>query len=183
VDPTVGVNGIISCAEVNDGANKDGRAAYDQAHNLKLLGAYVRTFGRFNVAAGLGGQLVTGLPYTKSRTVNVLIPGTTTNAGPTATYFYEERGSDTLPTLYQLDASLETTFTVWQTLELGVKGEVFNFTDVQKARAVSNTTWCNDFSATASASCTASRAIYGTSTARGSFQPPRNFRLTALLRF
>jgi hypothetical protein len=183
VDPTIGTNGVIGCDIVNDGPNKNGRAAYDQAHNLKLLGAYVRTFGRVNVAAGLGGQLVTGLPYTKSRTVNVLIPGTTTNAGPTTTYFYEQRCSDTLPTLYQLDASLETTFTVWQTVELGVKGEVFNFTDVQKARAVTNTTWCNDFSPTASAACTSARAIYGTTTARGSFQPPRNFRLTGLLRF
>jgi hypothetical protein len=182
VDPTIGVSGVISCAEVNDGPNKDGRAGYDQEHNLKLGGAYTRSLGPVNLTAGLGGQVVTGLPYTKARTLNVLTPGTTTNAGPTVTYFYEQRGSDELPTIYQVDGSLEATFTVFRRLELGVKGEVFNITDQQRTRAVDLTTWCNN-TVNPSASCTTARDQYGKTTARGSFQPPRNYRLTALVRF
>jgi outer membrane receptor protein involved in Fe transport len=182
VDPSIGNNGVIPCAEVADGSNKDGRAGYDQEHNLKFGGAYTRSFGPVNLTAGLGGQLVTGLPYEKVRSLNVLRPGSTANAGPLLTYFYEARGSDELPTLFQLDGSLEATLTVFGRVELGVKGEVFNITDEQEARAVNLTTWCNN-TVSPSASCTTARDQYGTTTARGSFLPPRNYRLTALLRF
>lgn len=183
VDPTIGTNGVLPCSEVQNSASKDGRAAYDQAHNLKFGGAYVRSLGPVNLALGLGGQLATGITFTKNRSLNVLIPGTTTNAGPTATYFYEQRGSDVVPTNYSVDASLEATFTAWRTLEIGMKGEAFNITDQQKARAVNNTTFCGDTAQAATSSCGLSRTIYGTATARGSFQPPRSYRLTALMRF
>ncbi len=183
IDRTIGNNGTIPCSIVNNGPNKDGRPNFDQAHNLKLGGAYVRSLGPVNLALGLGGQLVTGLPFTKTRALNVLIPGTNTPAGPTATYFYEQRGSDVLPTIWQIDTSIEGTFTVWRTLELGVKGEVFNVFDQQKARGVNLTTWCGDASDTASASCRNARNTYGSTTARGAFQPPRGYRLTALVRF
>ena len=183
VDPTIGTNGVIPCSEVQNGAKKDGRASYDNAHNLKFLGAYVRSLGPVNLAVGLGGQVVTGSTFTKARTVNVLIPGTTTNSGATATYFYEQRGSDVLPTVYSVDGSIEATFTAWRTLEIGAKGEVFNITDQQKAITANNTTYCGDATQSATSSCGLSRAIYGTATARGSFQAPRSYRLTALLRF
>jgi len=182
IDPAIGVGGVIPCLVVSDGDNKFGRAGYDQQHNLKFGGAYVRSFGPVNLAGGLGGQLVSGLPFTKNRSMNVLLPGTTTNAGPTVTYFYEERGSDTLPTIWQVDGSLEATFTVWRSLELGVKGEVFNITDEQDNRAVNLTTWC-DNTVNPVAACTTARNQFGKTTARGSFQPPRSYRLTALLRF
>ncbi|MGH9364777.1 MAG: hypothetical protein ACRD1B_05870, partial [Thermoanaerobaculia bacterium] len=125
----------------------------------------------------------TGVRYAKARTLNVLYPGTTTNAGPTTTWFYEPRGSRATPTIYQIDTSLETTFTVWRTVELGLKGEAFNVTNQQKATNVNNTTWCDDTSATASASCVTARNTFGTTTSRGSYQTPRGYRLTALLRF
>lgn len=181
-DPTIGNNGVIPCAIVNDGPNRDGRASYDQTHNLKFGGAYLRSFGPINLALGLGGQLVTGLTYTRNISMNVLIPGTTTNAGPLATYFYDERGTTEAPTIYAVDTSLEATFTVFKRLELGVKGEVFNVTDQQKARAIDLTSWC-DNTANPTAACTTARNQFGTTTARGSFQPPRSYRVTALVRF
>jgi hypothetical protein len=139
--------------------------------------------GRVNLAFGLGGIFQTGIHYQRQRTVNVLTPGTTTNAGPTETFFYEARGDETTPSIYQIDASLEATFTVWSTLELGLKGEAFNVTDQQRQTNVNNLTWCGDATAGPATSCGISRATFGTATARGSFQAPRAYRLTALLRF
>ncbi|HEV2063677.1 MAG TPA: hypothetical protein VGS00_03920, partial [Thermoanaerobaculia bacterium] len=189
IDPTIGTNGVIPCAIVNDGPNKTGLPDYNQTSNLKAGGAYVQSVGPVNLAVGLGGQLVTGVHFQKQRSMNVLIPGCTPvsaskcQAGPTETYFYDARGTESTPTIYQIDGSLEATFTVWKTVELGVKGEVFNITDQQKARAVSQTTWCDNAAASATSSCGLARTNFGKGTARGSFQPPRAYRLTALLRF
>src|SRR5262249_14701215 len=133
-----------------------------------------------------------GIHYQKQRTMNVLIPGCTVTptspssaclGGPTETFYYEPRGSQTTPTIYQLDTSLETTFTVWRTVELGVKGEIFNVTNTQKAGPVNTPPWCDDATATPTSSCGQARAIFGTATARASFQIPRTYRLTALMRF
>jgi hypothetical protein len=183
VDLTIGTNGVIPCAIVNDGSNKTGLPNYNQTSAIKGGGAYVQSIGPVNVAVGLGGSMFTGVHYQKQRSMNVLIPGTTTNAGPTETYFYDARGTESTPTIYQIDGSLETTFTVFKTLELGVKGEVFNITDQQKQRAVDQTTWCDNAAASATSSCGLARTNFGKATARGSFQPPRTYRLTALLRF
>jgi hypothetical protein len=115
--------------------------------------------------------------------MNVLYLGTTTNAGPAETYFYDARGSETTPSIYQIDTSLEATFTLWKTLELGVKGEVFNVTNIQRQVDVSNLTWCDDAIAAPATSCAIARANFGAGTARASFQAPRAYRLTALMRF
>ena len=65
--------------------------------------------------------------------------------------------------------------------QVGVKGEVFNVTDEQEKITVNNTTWCE--AQPGSTACQTARTNYGTATARGSFQAPRNYRLTALVRF
>ena len=52
VDLTVGTNGIIPCAEVQNGANKNGAPAYDRPHNFKLAAAYVRPIGPINLTFG-----------------------------------------------------------------------------------------------------------------------------------
>src|SRR6185295_6678591 len=106
-------------------ANKSGQPALSINHSLKFGGAYVHSLGPVNLAAGLGGVVSSGVHYQKQRSVNVLIPGTTTNAGPAETYFYDARGNETTPSIYQIDTSLEATFTVWKTIELGLKGEIF----------------------------------------------------------
>ena len=93
VDTTIGVGGTIPCAEVNNGANRTGRPIYDRPHNLKLYAAYVRPIGPVNLTFGGVSEFISKRRYERQRGVNVLIPGTTTNSGNTATYFYEERGS------------------------------------------------------------------------------------------
>jgi carboxypeptidase family protein/TonB-dependent receptor-like protein len=183
LDPTIGTNGIIPCSIVSDGSNKTGQPTLSIDHSVKFFGAYLHSLGPVNLALGLGGQLLSGIHFQKQRSVNVLFPGTTTNAGPTMTYFYESRGNETTPSIYQIDLSLEATYNFWRTIELGLKGEIFNVTDVQRQVTVNNLTWCDDANAAANSSCAISRSTFGTATARNAYQNPRAYRLTALVRF
>jgi len=183
VDATIGTNGVIPCSIVDEGPNKTGQTTLSINHSFKASGAYTQSVGPVNLALGLGGVVSTGVRYQKQRTMNVLFPGTTTNAGPTETYFYDPRGTETTPSIYQIDSSLEATFTVWRTVELGVKGEIFNVTNIQRPVTVNNTTWCDDATQAPTSSCSIARATFGTSTARSAFQVPRAYRLTALMRF
>src|SRR5262249_48510613 len=105
------------------------------------------------------------------------------NAGPAETLFYEPRGNEATTSIYSIDGSIEATFNVYQTIEFGVKGEVFNITDMQRQTNVSNLTWCDNASAAPTSSCGIARAMFGTATARNAYQAPRSYRLTALVRF
>jgi hypothetical protein len=183
VDPTVGTAGVIPCSVATDGSNKNGQPTLSVNHSIKAFGAYTHSLGPANLAFGLGGIFSTGVRYQEQRTLNVLFPGTTANAGPTVTYFYDQRGNETTPSIYQIDTSLEATFTVWRSLELGLKGEIFNVTNIQRPVTVNNTNWCDDPTQPANSTCSINRATFGTATARGSFQAPRAYRLTALMRF
>jgi len=180
IDTTVGT---LPCSTVVEGPNKYGELPESINHAVKAFGAYVMPLGHVNLAMGLGGTFQTGIHYQKQRSVNVLIPGTTTNAGPAETYFYDARGNETTPSIYQIDASLEATFTLFSTLELGVKGEAFNVTNIQRQTNVNNLNWCGDATAGPTTTCGINRATFGTATARGSYQAPRAYRLTTLLRF
>ncbi len=182
VDPTIGNNGVIPCSEVQDGANKNGRAPYDRPNDLKASGAYTFNLGPVSLTAGSSAEWISGISYTKQRTVNVLRPGTTTNAGPTTTYFYEPRGSNRLPSFYQVHGSLEGVIRVWRTAEFGFKGEIFNLNNNQAKTNLTNQTWCNN-TTNPSAACTTARNNFGTATARGQFIGPRTYRITSLLRF
>jgi hypothetical protein len=182
VDPTVGDNGVISCREVQEGANKTGRSDFDRPHDLKAQGAYTFNLGPVALTAGSSGEWISGLNYTENRGVNVLRPGTTTNAGPTATYFYEQRGAHRLPNYYRVDGSLEGVVRVFRTAEVGLKAEIFNLTDNQAKINLTNTTWCNNTTNPAAA-CTTARNTFGTATARGQYLAPRNYRITTLIRF
>ena len=182
VDPTIGTGGVISCLDAQEGANKFGRASYDRPHDVKAATAYTLPIGPISLTGGLSGEYISGIPYTATRTLSVLTPGTTANAGPTVTYFYDQRGTHRLPSYSSANASLEATFRVYRTAEVGFKGEVFNLTNNQAQTNLSNTTWCAN-TTNPSASCTTARKNFGTATARGQFIAPRNFRLTTLLRF
>jgi hypothetical protein len=187
VDPTIGVNGLFSCADVVNGSNQFGSPGNDRPHAVKASGAYTRPIGPVNLTAGALLDVTSATVYAKSRAMNVLLPGTLTAAGPTETYFYEPRGAERIPgPLWTLDTALEVTFRKFRAMqhvfELGVKGEVFNVSDRQEKNAVNNTTWC-DNTVNPSASCQTARTTFGTATARGSFQAPQNFRVTALFRF
>ena len=76
MDLTVGTNGVIPCAEVNNGANKTGRPIYDRPHNFKLNAAYVRPIGPVNLTFGALTEVISKCPLREdTRTVNVLLPG------------------------------------------------------------------------------------------------------------
>ena len=181
LDATVGTGGIIPCAEVQDGANKYGRPIYDRPHNFKLNGAYVRPVGPFNLAIGGLFEAVSKRRYEKTRPVNVLVPGTLSNLGPTATYFYNERGSDPIEGLqWFLDNSLELTWRGPARTQVGIKGEVFNVTNREAKIVSNNTAFCGS---TATAACATAVDNYGKAAARGSFQTPRTYRISAIFRF
>lgn len=182
-DAGVGTGGVIPCAIVTEGPNTTGQPAFSINHNFKALAAYAQSAGPVHLTLGFGGFLSSGIHYQKQRIVNVLIPGMVRNAGPTETYFYEPRGAETTPWIYRIDTSLEAVFPIQHAVELGVKGEIFNVTDVQRQINVNNLNWCDDAAAAPTTQCAISRATFGTATARGSFQAPRNYRLTALVRF
>lgn len=183
IDTTIGAGGVIPCSIVTEGANTMGQPALSINNTFKAFGTYSQSVGPANLAFGLAGLLSNGIHYQKQRTMNVLIPGTTRNAGPFENYFYESRGSETTPSIYRIDLSLEATYPLYRAVELGVKGEVLNATNVQRQLDVNNTAWCDDATAGPATPCAVSRATFGTATARGAFQAPRNYRLTALIRF
>jgi len=182
-DPTIGNNGVLPCSEVQNGANKDGLASYNRPHDLKAQGSYGFNFGPVRFTTGLAGEYTSGVNYTPNISMNVLLPGTTTNSGQTATYFYSDRGSDRLSNTYFVDGSLEATWRFWKSAEFGLKGEAFNLTNRQDKTNVNLTAYCNDASQAATSTCSINRARYGLATARASFRGPRTFRLTTLIRF
>jgi outer membrane receptor protein involved in Fe transport len=181
IDPSIGNNGVIPCREAVEGPNATGLAAYDRPHNFKLFGAYVLPIGSLvDLTFGTNFDYISGINYRKNRAVTALNP-VTGAAVANVTYNYEPLGSDELDAYFSWDLSLEAVFNVWKSVQLGVKGEVFNVTDEQEKITVNNTQWCD--AQPGSASCQTARNNYGTATARGSFQAPRNYRLTALVRF
>jgi hypothetical protein len=171
-DRTIGNNGTIPCSELDRLA--EGHPTWDIPHIANLLGTYVFSLGPVNLTAGAAGNYQSGVRFSKTRAMTVQGSG-----GVTRNYFYEGIGSDRAPAVWALDTSLEATYRLFSTVDLGAKLEIFNVTDRQGQRSVNNTAWTN---ATGAAADT-TRAAFGKATARGSFQPPRSFRVTYLIRF
>jgi len=162
---------VIPCSALD--ALSEGKPIFDIPHLVNVLGSYVFSLGPVNLTAGASGFWSSGNAYSKTRTMNV--QGV---AGQTRIYYYEGQGSDRGPNWYQVNTSLEATYRLFG-VDIGLKGEVFNVTDRQGEFVVSNTAWCN----ADTAACQTTRNNFGKYTARGSFQTPRNFRLTSLIRF
>jgi outer membrane receptor protein involved in Fe transport len=187
VDLTVGANGIIPCAEVQNGANKYGAPTYDRPHNFKLAAAYSRPVGPVNLTVGALTEALSKFRYQKERTVQVLSPGTLTNSGNTATYYYNERGADPVDGIeWYLDTSVEATWRIYSTAQAGFRAEIFNITDRQEKLRSNNVVWCGSEAGTG---CATSIANYGKATSRGSFRggltgtTPRQYRFSLLFRF
>jgi len=181
VDTSIGVNGVIPCAEVNNGANKTGRPLYDRPHNFKLNGAYVRPIGPVNLTVGALTEFISKRRYERQRSTNVLTPGTTSNSGQTAFYFYEPRGNFQLPGIENyVDFATELTWRIAGTNQAGFKTEIFNLTNNEEKVINNNVAWCG---ATANAACTAAVANFGKASARGSFLAPRRYRFSLIYRF
>ena len=186
VDLTVGNNGVISCLEVRNGANKLGRPDYDRPHNFKLNASYIRPIGPIDLAFSELTGALSKFRYEKTRTVNVLSPVTGTNF-VTATYLYDERGSDPLDGMeWYLDTAVEATWRIFDTAQAGLKAEIFNITDRQEKLRSNNIVWCNTDVGTG---CTAARDAFGKATARTSFRDglagtsTRSTRFSLIFRF
>ena len=176
-DTSIGNGGVIPCDEVH--AQNDGRPDYDIPHLANVLGGYRFNIGPVNLALGSAFVWSSGNSFSKNRTVTALRPdGTSTGTAGNLTYYYEGRGSDRMPNWWRVDGSVEATYRIFG-IEIGAKGEVFNITDQQEPFVVSNTAWCG----AQTTACQTTRDQFGLSTARGSYQIPRNFRLTSLIRF
>lgn len=181
VDLTIGNNGVIPCAEVQNGANRYGAPSYDRPHNFKLAGAYIRPIGPVNLSIGATTEALSKIRYEKTRTLNVLLPGTLTNQGSTATYFYNERGDDPLDGMeWVLDTAVEATWRIASTNEAGFKAEMFNITDRQEKLRSNNVVWCGS---TAGTGCQTAIDNFGKATARTSFRGPRLYRFSLIYRF
>ena len=158
---------MIPCADVNNGANKYGAPAFDRPHNFKLNAAYVRPIGPVNLTFGALTEAISKFRYEKTRTLNVLLPGTLTQAG-SATYFYNERGADPVEgTEWFLDTSFEGTWRVYSTGQAGFKLEIFNITGRQEKLRSNNVVACGS---DATPACATANANYGKATARTSFR-------------
>jgi len=172
---------VIPCAEVNNGANKTGSPIYDRPHNFKLNGAYVRPIGPVNLTVAGLTEFISKRRYERERSTNVLTPGTTSNSGNSATYFYEPRGNFQLPGLERyIDFASELTWRMAGTNQAGFKAEIFNLTNNEEKFINNNVAWC---AATANAACAIAVANLSKAGARGSFLTPRRYRFSLIYRF
>jgi hypothetical protein len=179
IDPSIGQNGLIDCALAAT-ANHEGFAPYDRTHVLRAYSTYrvpVRVI-QLNVSPVV--TLQSGDTYQRQATLTV-INSAGIASGSTINYYYAPAGSDRLPTIYQLDLGAEATYPI-ASVEVGLKGEVFNLTNTQRLIQASTLGWCNDLNSTNTA-CRTARSSYGVGTSRDAYQAPRAYRLTALVRF
>jgi outer membrane receptor for ferrienterochelin and colicin len=178
-DTALGVNGIFPCSDIQ--ANQFGNPNFDRPHLFKYSGAYSRPLGPIRATVGIVGQATSKTTYTRSRSINVLTPGTTTNAGPTLTYLYEPAGSNRVGGLLTTtDLLLEGTFRMFRTAEAGIRFESFNLFNTEEKINIGNTAWCE---LTTGATCSTARANFGTSTTRAHYQAPRTIRFSGVFRF
>ena len=171
------VLGTFPCSQLQ--ANLFGRPANDRPHMLKFGGSYRKPLGPIDLTAGFSGLATSKRPFSKTRTVSVLVPGTTAQA-TTQVYNYEGLGSERIDgMLFQGDLAIEGVYRAVKRSELGVKFEAFNLFNNQEKIAVSNTNWCE----ATTGSCATARTNFGTATARAAFNPPRTYRVSFLIRF
>jgi hypothetical protein len=172
-------NGVIPCSQVQ--ANLSGKPTWDRPHLVKFTGSYRQPLGPIDLTLGVVGTGTSKTPFSRTRTVAVLLPGTLTSSGVTQTYNYEGAGSDRVEGfLFVADFAVEASYRAAKKSEVGMKFETFNLFNNEEKIAVNNTTWCN---ATTAGACTTARTNFGTATARASFQTPRTIRVTAFVRF
>ena len=155
------VVGRIPCS-VATNTNRYGYADYDRTHIVQAFTAYTLPLGWVSLTAAPSVFWQSGLPYHAQRAFTI--------HNENDLYFYEKRGSNRLPSYYQVDFALEAVFKPWGPLEIGAKGEVFNVTNQQQVIDNRFLRRIPD-------------QFFGVPNSRSSFQAPRAYRLTALVRF
>jgi carboxypeptidase family protein len=172
-------SGIFPCKDVQP--NLTGLPTFDRPHLVKFTGAYTYPTRWFDLTAGVVGSSQSKATFTKSRSVNVLTPGTSNSSGQTLTYFYEARGANRIKGMLSIvDLAVEAAFKRIKDSSIGVKFDMFNLFSTETKTGVSNINWCNS---TATATCATAVANFGTATTRGSFVSPRTYRMTFLYRY
>jgi hypothetical protein len=170
---TCNVTGVgpIDCAQAA-ATNRFGLPYYDRTHVLNLFTSYTYSLPIVNITAAPAFTWFSGLPYQPQR--NFVFPD-----GTQPTYYYAPRGSSRLPSTYQLDFALETTFKpfgngamsiIGGPIELGFKAEIFNVTNQQEVVRQDRIRLVPD-------------ANFGVPTSRAALQVPRAYRFTGLVRF
>jgi hypothetical protein len=181
VDTSIGSSGVVPCAEVNNGSNKFGRPIYDRPHNFKLSGAYLRPIGPVRLTVGALTEFISKRRYERQRSVNVMFPGTLTNSGQTAVYFYEPRGDFQLDGLENfIDFATEAGWRVADTHEAAFKVEIFNLMNNQEKIINNNVAFCGN---TNTAACATAVNNFGKASARTAFLDTRRFRFSVIYRF
>ncbi len=172
---TCNVTGVgpIDCA-VAANTNQQGYGPYDRTSILNAFTAYTWNFPWLNLTAAPSVVLLSGIPYAPQRTFR--LPD-----GTNANYYYASDKTQRTPTSYQANFSLEALFKplgnnsysiVGGPIEIGVKGEVFNFTNQQPVLRNNST----------SITLTPGPNL-GLARTRTALQAPRTYRFTALVRF
>jgi hypothetical protein len=171
-------DGVFPCSEVQP--LLAGRPTFDRPHMIKFGGVYLQPVGPVDLTFGVVGGAASKTTFSKTRTVNVLLPGTLTSSGETLTYIYEGLGSERVSGLdTEVDFSLEALYSPITQARVGFKFEAFNLFNDESKVNVNNQAWCNS---TATAACQTAVNNFGKATARGSFNLPRTYRFTFLVR-
>ena len=110
------------CADILS-HNRRGLLSYDATHLVKIFAAYTYPFSFMSLTAAPSFTFSSGLPYQQQQTFNI--------HGDTDVYYYTKKGSSRLPNWYQVNFALEADFRVFNPVQVGIKGEVFNLTNQQ----------------------------------------------------
>ncbi len=161
--PAVGFEGPVSgnCPDILAN-NRRGLLSYDVTHLVKIFAAYTYPFSFMNLTAAPSFTFTSGLPYQQQQVFNINLD--------TDVYYYTQKGSDRLPNWYQLNFALAADFKIFGPLELGVKGEIRNLTNQQPVIALGGNSLLPDEN-------------YGQPTSRNNLNGPRNYQLSAYVRF
>jgi len=149
------------CPEVL-GHNRGGVLPWDVTNSVKIFAAYTIPFSFMNLTAAPSFNYFTGLPFQQQRTLTI--------NGDTDLYYDTPQGSSRLKDWYQLNFSVEASLKILNPVELGLKADIFNVTNQQTlidpTRIVLTPT-----------------DTFGQPTSRNSFNAPRGYQFSAVVRF
>jgi len=140
--------------------NRRGLLSYDATHLVKIFAAYTYPFSFVSLTAAPSFTFSSGLPYQEQQNFSI--------HGDTDTYYYTPKGSSRLPNWYQVNFALEADFRIFNPVEFGIKGAVFNLTNQQPVTNGVNLL---------------PNAAFGTPQSNGSLNPPRNYQFSAVVKF
>ncbi len=142
--------------------NQTGLLSYDVTSAVKVFAAYTMPFSILNLTAAPSFTWLSGLPYQETRQFKI--------NGDTDLYYDTPKGSSRLKDWYALNFALEADFKVFGPLQVGLKGEVANLTNVQTTVDATRITLLPGSS-------------YGMPTSRNAQQTPRNYQFSAVIKF